>query len=113
VTALQAGWLRCRPAGCAAGRLAALQADWPRCRPAGRAAGRLAAAIPVTGAAAARNGGALNAAGSGVRGLLAGELRLVKLGVQTAGGQQFLVPAPLADLPAVDDQNLVGFPDRR
>src|SRR5690348_12929378 len=43
--------------------------------------------------------------------LLVRELGVVQLGVQAAGGEQFLVLAALADLAVVDDQDLVGLPD--
>jgi hypothetical protein len=42
---------------------------------------------------------------------LRGELGLVEVGVQAAGLQQLLVRPALADLPVVDDQDLVGPPD--
>ena len=42
---------------------------------------------------------------------LVGELGVVEVGVQAAGGQQLGMRAALGDPALVDDQDLVGFPD--
>ena len=42
---------------------------------------------------------------------LVGELGVVQVGVQAAGGQQLGMRAALGDPALVDDQDLVGFPD--
>ena len=45
------------------------------------------------------------------RGFPIAELHLVQFGIKTALGQELVVGADLADLPFIEDDDLVGFAD--